>query len=145
VGDKDDTQDWAADCNGEGQERAVREGGDCGVVMMDVALEDGGGGQQWQRRTRIAAEDNGMQDQAADYDGEVQERAARVGRDSGVAMMAAVAEDGGGGQRLGRWTTTAMADDDSGGQQRWRMMTHARLSDRLLGGRRRAGGKQQRH
>ncbi len=43
VADNNDTQDWVVDCNGEGQERAVREGGDSGVVMMAVAVEDGGG------------------------------------------------------------------------------------------------------
>ncbi len=43
--DDEDTQDWAADCNGEGRERAVRDSRDSGVVMMAVAVEDGGGGQ----------------------------------------------------------------------------------------------------
>ncbi len=45
VVDNDDTPDWAADCNGEGQERAVRDGRDSRVVMMAVAVEDGSGGQ----------------------------------------------------------------------------------------------------
>ncbi len=40
---EDNVRDWAADCNGEGRERAVRDGGDSGVVMMAVAVEDGGG------------------------------------------------------------------------------------------------------
>ncbi len=53
--DDDNMRDWAADCDGEGRERAVRDGGDSGVVIMAVAVEDGGGGQQWQRRTTIAA------------------------------------------------------------------------------------------
>ncbi len=75
----------------------MRDGGDSGVVMMAVAVEDSGGGQRWQMRTMIAAEDNGMQDWAADYDGEAQERAAREGTDSKVTMMAAAAEHGGGG------------------------------------------------
>ncbi len=35
------TQDWVADCNGEGQERAMRDGKDRGVVMMAAAAEDG--------------------------------------------------------------------------------------------------------
>jgi hypothetical protein len=48
----------------------------------------------------IAAEDNGMQDLAVDYNGEGQERVAREGGDSGVAMMSAAAEDGGSGQKL---------------------------------------------
>jgi hypothetical protein len=43
-----------------------------------------------------AVEDNGMQDRVADYNGEGQERAARDGGDSGVAMMAAAADDNGG-------------------------------------------------
>ncbi len=38
-------QDWVLDYDGEGQEWAMREGGDSGVVMMAVAVEDGGGGQ----------------------------------------------------------------------------------------------------
>ncbi len=63
----------------------------------------------------IAAEDNGMQDRAADYNGEGQERAAREGRDSGVAMMAAVADDDGGGGQRWRWRTTTAADDKGGG------------------------------
>ncbi len=41
--DDNDTQDWAADCDGEGQERAVKDGRDSRVVMMAVAVEDGGG------------------------------------------------------------------------------------------------------
>ncbi len=45
VADDDDTQDWAVDCDGEGQERAVRNGGDSIVVMMAVAVEDGSGKQ----------------------------------------------------------------------------------------------------
>ncbi len=43
VVDNDNTHDWVADCNGEGQERAVGDGGDSGVVMMAAAAEDGGG------------------------------------------------------------------------------------------------------
>jgi hypothetical protein len=65
--------------------------------MMAVAVEDSGGGRQWLRRKTIAAEDNGMQDQAADYDGEGKEQVAREGGDSRVAMMATGAEGGGGG------------------------------------------------
>ncbi len=53
-------QDWAVDWDGEGQERAVRDGRDSGVVMMAVAVEDGGSRRQRQRRTTIVAEDNGM-------------------------------------------------------------------------------------
>ncbi len=88
------------------------------VVMMAVAVEDGGIGRRRQRRTTIAAEDNGMQDQGGDYDGEGNERVAIEGGDSGVAMMAAVAEGGGGGRQWRQWTTTATADNKSGRQQR---------------------------
>ena len=42
VADNDDMRDLAADCDGEGQERAVRDGRDSGVVMMAVAVKDGG-------------------------------------------------------------------------------------------------------
>jgi hypothetical protein len=42
VADDDNMQDWVADCDGEGQERAVRDGGDSRVVMMAVAVEDSG-------------------------------------------------------------------------------------------------------
>jgi hypothetical protein len=44
VVDDDNTQDWVADCDGEGGERAVRDGGDSEVLMMAVAVEDSGGG-----------------------------------------------------------------------------------------------------
>ncbi len=54
-----DTQDWAADCDGEGRERAVRDGRDSGVVMMDAAAEYGGGGRRWRRRARTAIADDG--------------------------------------------------------------------------------------
>jgi hypothetical protein len=43
VADDNDTRGWAADCNGGGQERAVRDSRDSGVVMMAVAPEDRGG------------------------------------------------------------------------------------------------------
>ncbi len=76
VGD-DDMRDWAADCNGEGRERVVRDSEDSGVVMMAAAAENGGGGQRRQRRTTTAADNNGMQDWAANYEEEGQERAAR--------------------------------------------------------------------
>ncbi len=42
--DNNNTQDWVADCNEKGQERAVRDSGDSGVVMMAAAAEHGGGG-----------------------------------------------------------------------------------------------------
>ncbi len=44
MADNNDTCDWVADCNGEGQEWAVRDGGESGVVMMAAVAEDGGGG-----------------------------------------------------------------------------------------------------
>ncbi len=44
MADDDDTRDWVVDCDGEGQERAVRDGGDSGVVIMAVAAEESGGG-----------------------------------------------------------------------------------------------------
>ncbi len=48
-------------------------------------------------------DDDGSRDRTADYDGEGRERAARDGRDRGVAMMAAAkmaaAVDSGGGQQ----------------------------------------------
>jgi hypothetical protein len=40
VADDNDTHDWAVDCNGEGQEQAVRDGRDSGVVMMAAATAD---------------------------------------------------------------------------------------------------------
>ncbi len=73
---------FAVDCDGEGREWAVRNGGDSGVVMMAAVAEDGGNGQQRQRQTMTAADDNSMQDWAADYKGDGQERAARDGRDT---------------------------------------------------------------
>jgi hypothetical protein len=49
----------------------------------------------------MVADDDGLQDRAADYDGEGGERAVRDSRDRGVVMMAAAkmaaAEDSGGG------------------------------------------------
>ena len=49
---------------------------------MAMAAEDGSGGQQRQRQTTTAADDNGMQDWAADYKGNGQEQAARDGKDT---------------------------------------------------------------
>ncbi len=45
VADDNDTQDWVADCNEEGRERGMSDGGDSGVVMMAAAAEHGGDGQ----------------------------------------------------------------------------------------------------
>jgi hypothetical protein len=63
------------------------------------------------------ADDNGLQDLAADYDREGQEWVARDGGDSGVVMMAeakmAAVVDSGGRQQQ-RWRQTTAADDGSG-------------------------------
>jgi hypothetical protein len=105
VADDDNTRDWAADCNGEERERAVRDGGDSRVVIMAMAVEDGDSGQRWQRRTMAAADDNSMQDWAADYEGDGQGWAARDGGDTEWQcrlrrrIMAGVDVDGGGGQQ----------------------------------------------
>jgi hypothetical protein len=139
VADDKDTQDWAEDCDGEGQERAVRDSRDSRVVMMAVAVEDGGGGQWQQRRKTIAAKDNGMQDQAADYNGEGKERVAREGGDSGVAMMATGAEGGGVGQQWWRRMTTATADENSGGWRRRQMMTAREIKRRTTRGKEESG------
>jgi hypothetical protein len=87
----------------------------------------------------IAAEDNGMQDWAADYNGEGQERAVREDRDSGVGMMAAAAEDGGGRQQWRQWTRTAMGDGDSGGRQRRQMMMAHKIERRTTRGKEESG------
>jgi hypothetical protein len=60
VVDNNDIRDWAADCNGEGRERAVRDNRDSGVVMMAAMVEDGGGEQGRRRRTMTGADNNGM-------------------------------------------------------------------------------------
>ncbi len=60
----------------------MRDGRDSGVVMMAASTEDGGGGQRRQRQTMTAADNNGMQDWAADYEGDGQEPAARDGGDT---------------------------------------------------------------
>jgi hypothetical protein len=78
---------------------AARDGRDGGVAMMAAAADNDGdcGGRLWW--TTMATDDNGTRCcRGKDYDGEGQERAARDGGDSGVAMMAVAAEDGGGGQ-----------------------------------------------
>jgi hypothetical protein len=45
VADDNNMQEWAADCNEEGQVRVVRDSGDSKVVTMAAAVEHGGGGQ----------------------------------------------------------------------------------------------------
>jgi hypothetical protein len=69
---------------------------------MAAADNDGNNGQQWWQTTMVA-DDNNLQDWAADYEVEGQEWVARVSRDSRVAMMTA--------------TKMAAAEDRSGGQQ----------------------------
>ncbi len=61
----------------------MRDSGDSGVGMMAVAAEDGGSKQQRQRQTMTAADNSGMQDWAANYKGEGQERAVGDGGDTG--------------------------------------------------------------
>jgi hypothetical protein len=55
--DDDGSQDWAADYDGEGQERAARDGGDSGVVMMAAtkmaAVDNNGNGGGRQRHARL--------------------------------------------------------------------------------------------
>ncbi len=67
-----------------------------------------------------AVDDKGLQDRAADYDGEGQDWAARDDGDSGVVMMSlakmAVAEDSGGGWQW-RWRQTTATDNN--GMQDW--------------------------
>ncbi len=50
VADNNDTHDWAVDCDGEGRERAVRDGGDSVVVMMAAAA--------WQKMAAAADNDS---------------------------------------------------------------------------------------
>ncbi len=87
----------------------------------------------------IAAEENGMQDWAADYGGEGKERVAREGGNSGVALMALAAEVGSGGRRWHWWKTTAMADDNSGRRQRRQMMTAHKIEWRTTRGKEESG------
>jgi hypothetical protein len=58
VADNNDMRDWVADCDEEGRERAVRDGGDSGVVMMAAAAEHGGGRRRWQRWATMAMVDD---------------------------------------------------------------------------------------
>ncbi len=76
-----------------------------------VVDNDGNGGQQLWWMT-MAAYDDGLQDRAVEYDGEGQERAARDGGDSGVAMMTAV---------WPQWKTVAANNNSNGGGQQRRM------------------------
>jgi hypothetical protein len=144
--DNEGTQVRVADYNGEGT-MVKRDAGDSWVAMMAVMVEDHSGRQWWRRRTIMVADNDGgrwwgLQDQAADYDGEGWERTARDGGDSRVAMMAAAkmaaAEDSGGGRQQQWWRTPGL--DGSSGRQR-----HARLGSRLKQGKLGAGGEQRQH
>ncbi len=55
VADNNDMHDWVADCNGEGQERAVRDGRDSGVVIVAAkAVNNDSKGRQRQQQTATA-------------------------------------------------------------------------------------------
>jgi hypothetical protein len=124
-----DMRDWGADCDGEGQEQAVKDGRVSGVVMMAAVAEDGGGGQWRQRQTKTATDSNSMQDWAAVYKGDRQEQAASDGKETEWRWwlrrwkMAAVDKDGGGWQQWRGWTMTMATVDNNSSkrQQRWTM------------------------
>ncbi len=98
----DDTHDWAADCNGEGQEWAVRDGVNSGVVMMAAAAADNNSeGRQRQRRTTMACEIGRRPMKGTDKSGRRETAETRSGA------------DGRGDGRWRRWMTTA-ADDNNG-------------------------------
>ncbi len=110
VADDIDPRDWVADCNGEGQEQAVRDGGDSGVMMMAAAAEDGC------VRQTVKAGNNSSR----------QQRHARLGtmkvKDKSGRQETAETRsgnDGCGGRRWRRWTMTVVEDDnsDKGGRQ----------------------------
>jgi hypothetical protein len=56
-----------------------------------------------------------------------------------VAIMAATAKDGGGGQQRWQTTKTAMADKHSGGQERQRTMTPRKIGWRTTRGKEESG------
>ncbi len=72
-----------------------------------------------------AADNDGMQDQAAVYDGDQQEWTARDGRDSRVVMLPVAVEDGGGGRQRRLQMATAKTDGN-GSRQQWQRTTTAR-------------------
>ncbi len=47
-----------ADCDEEGREMALRDGGDRGMVMMAAAAEHGGSGQRWRQWATTEMADN---------------------------------------------------------------------------------------
>jgi hypothetical protein len=127
VADNDNTHDWAADCDGEGRERAVRDGGDSGVVMMAAAAADDDSATtavdgnackigQWPLKK---TDKSGRQETAETRSGD---DGCRGGRWRPWTMT--VADDNnsdGRRQQRQRRTTTAVNDDSGGGQRhaRW--------------------------
>jgi hypothetical protein len=79
MADNNGTRDWVADHNGEGRERAARDGGDSGVAIIAAEAEDRVGGQQRQRWSMTVVDDDGTQDWVADYDGEGREQVTNNG------------------------------------------------------------------
>ncbi len=57
VVNEEDTQDRAADYNGEGR-TVTSNAGDSAVAMMAAMVEDGGDRQQWQRRMLMVVDDS---------------------------------------------------------------------------------------
>ncbi len=102
MADDDNTRDWVVDCDGEGKERAVRDGRDSGVVMMAAAAADNNSkGRQRQRRTATACK--------------IGQRPMKGMEKSGWQEMAETrsGNDGCGGGRWRQWTMTA-ADSNNG-------------------------------
>jgi hypothetical protein len=98
VADDNDMHDWVADCNGEGRERAVRDGGDSRVVMMAAAAADNNSkGRQQQRQMATACKIG---------------RQPMKGMDKSRWQEMAETRSGDDGCRGGRWWAV---DDDSGG------------------------------
>ena len=102
VADDDNMHDWVADCDGEGRERAVRDGGDSGVVMMAaVAADDDSKGRQRQRQMATVCKIGWQPMKGTEKSGRQETAETRSGN------------DGCGGGRWRRWMTMA-ADDDNG-------------------------------
>jgi hypothetical protein len=102
VADDNDTRDWAADCDGEGPERVVRDSGDSRVVMMAAAVANNNSkGRQQQQQTAMACKIGRRPMKGMDKSGQREMAETQSG------------DDGCGGGRWWRWTTTA-ADDDNG-------------------------------
>jgi hypothetical protein len=97
VAEDDDTQDWVADCDGEGQERAVRDGRDSGVAMMDAAAEYGSGRQRWRRWARTAMADNdsgGQQKRRMTMARKIKRRSTRGEEEGGRQTTTALGQPG---------------------------------------------------